>query len=128
MEQNTTGAAGLSLIARMTLNAQLLGHVKEKESITPGAPMAVMKLAMVTGKIIEVLGKLGFDLNAKPRIEKAFELEGGPEPVTMPRTPTAKFYDFDPNRKHGDRKKDNTAAMALLAQIRSMRARWTARP
>ena len=33
------------------------------------------------------------------------------------RNPTGHFYDFDPNRKPAQRKKDNAAAMALLARI-----------
>ncbi|MDF0606605.1 hypothetical protein HZU77_013225, partial [Neisseriaceae bacterium TC5R-5] len=37
--------------------------------------------------------------------------------VPTPRQPTTQFYDFDPNRKLSQRKKDNTAAMALLRQI-----------
>src|SRR5258706_13234246 len=34
-----------------------------------------------------------------------------------PRNPSAQFYDFDPQRKPAQRKKDNAAAMAILAKI-----------
>lgn len=34
-----------------------------------------------------------------------------------PRRSTNHLYDFDPNRKHSQRKRDNAAAMALLAKI-----------
>lgn len=34
-----------------------------------------------------------------------------------PRRSTSHLYDFDPDRKNGQRKRDNAAAMALLAQI-----------
>lgn len=116
MEQ-TTGTAPLSTVARMRLNAQLVGLVRDKTAIMPGAAMAAIKVARIAGQIIAVLGQLGVDLKAKVRESAAFELEGGPEPVAEPRKPTAKFFDFDPNRKHSQRKKDNAAAMALLDQI-----------
>lgn len=34
-----------------------------------------------------------------------------------PRRSTSQLYDFDPNRRHSQRKRDNAAAMALLAKI-----------
>ncbi|WP_175854390.1 hypothetical protein [Burkholderia anthina] len=41
---------------------------------------------------------------------------GDDEPVA-PRNQTAQYYEFDPNRKPAQRKKDNAAAMALLKRI-----------
>lgn len=108
---------GLTPIARMRLNAELMGLVRQKAAITPSVPMAALKAARVAAQIISVLGKLGVDLNAKKEEAQAFTLEGGPEPVPEPRTVTAQFYDFDPNRKHSERKKDNAAALDLLRQI-----------
>lgn len=40
--------------------------------------------------------------------------DAGPEPL---KRSTTKFYDFDPNRKPAQRKRENAAAMNLLAQI-----------
>lgn len=118
MEQNT-GAAQLSTVARMRLNAQLMGLVREKSSITLVGPMAALKVAKVASQIIAVLSQLGVDLGAKDREKAAFEVEGGPEPVEVPRMPSSHFYDFDPDRTNGQRKKDNAAAMALLTKIDS---------
>jgi hypothetical protein len=118
MEQNT-GAAQLSTVARMRLNAQLMGLVREKSSITLVGPMAALKVAKVASQIIAVLSQLGVDLGAKDREKAAFDVEGGPEPVEVPRMPSSHFYDFDPDRTNGQRKKDNAAAMALLAKIDS---------
>lgn len=114
MDQNNSP---ISAIARMRLSGQLIGRVKEQEAIDKAAPMAGMKLAVVAAAILKLLQEMGVNLNAGQREKEAFELEGGPEPVIEPRVPTAKFFDFDPNRKHGDRKKDNAAAMALLDSI-----------
>lgn len=118
MEQNT-GAAQLSTVARMRLNSQLMGLVREKSSITLVGPMAALKVAKVASQIIAVLSQLGVDLGAEDREKAAFDVEGGPEPVEVPRMPSSHFYDFDPDRTNGQRKKDNAAAMALLAKIDS---------
>lgn len=107
----------LTTVARMRLTAQLTGLVRDVTAIVPGSPMASMKKAKIGKQIVDLLGRLGIDLNAKAREAAAFELEDGPEPVEVPRAPSAKFYDFDPNRKHSQRKKDNEAAMGLLARI-----------
>ena len=114
MDQNNSP---ISAIARMRLRGQLLGRIKEQDAIDKTAPMAGMKQAVVAAAIVKLLQEMGVNLNAGQREKEAFELEGGPEPVIEPRVPTAKFFDFDPNRKHGDRKKDNAAAMALLDSI-----------
>ncbi len=115
MDQNN--AYVVSGLALMRLNSKLIGLVREKEAVDPAAPLSGMKMARVSAAILGVLTELGISLAPKTqREEQAFELEGGPEPVAA-RTPTAKFFDFDPNRKHGDRKKDNAAAMELLAKI-----------
>lgn len=106
--------ATLSPIARMKLNAELMGLVRDKSAIATTDPMAALKSARVASKIIGVLTSLGLDLKAKT-----------PEPVAVaepefsdePRSPSGKFYEFDPNRKTAQRKRDNVAAMALLARI-----------
>lgn len=115
MDQNNTPRT--HVVARMRLHARLTVLVREKEAINPTVPMAGMKVARVSASIAGVLKDLGIDLSADQRAKEAFELEGGPEPVEQPRKATARFFDFDPNRKHSQRKKDNAAALALLAQI-----------
>lgn len=115
MEQ-ISSVTTLSTVARMRLNARLMYLVREKSAIVPGAPMAALKVARVASQIIAVLGELGIDLNAKKREDAAFSGEP-PEPIEGPRAPTAKFYEFDPDRTQGQRKKDNEAAMELLRKI-----------
>jgi hypothetical protein len=44
--------------------------------------------------------------------------QGEDEPQA-PRNQTAQYYEFDPNRKPAQRKKDNAAAMSLLSRIDS---------
>jgi predicted RNA methylase len=119
MEQATDAGTKLSAIARLRLNAELMGLIRQKAALQPSEPMAALKAARISAQIVTALGKMGVDLNAKARENKAFTLDGGPEPVPEPRVVTAQFYDFDPNRKHGERKRDNAEAMALLRRIDS---------
>lgn len=114
-----TPAQPLSPIARMKLHAELTILARDKLALKNSAsePMAAFKVASIASKIVRNLTLLGIDLSAPRRTARAFELEGGPEPVEAERQVTAKFFDFDPNRKHSQRKKDNAAAMELLRQI-----------
>lgn len=82
-----------------------------------GAPMAALKSAKIASQIIVILGQLGVDLDAGRRAASAFQLEGGPEPVAQPRVLTAQFFDYDPNRKSSQRRRDNSEAIALLRRI-----------
>lgn len=123
MQQSPEGAVApasvsspLNTLARLKLNAELAGLLKEKAGL-PAGPMSALKGAKLASQILVVLGKLGVDLEAKKRENEAFALEGGPEPVPEPRKSTAHLYDFDPNRKTSQRRKDNGAAMELLRQI-----------
>lgn len=109
--------APISVLARLKLTSELTALLKDQAVIQPGAPMAALKSAKVASQIIVVLGKLGVDLDAGRRAASAFKLEGGPEPVAQPRVATAQFYDYDPNRKSSQRRKDNSEAMALLRRI-----------
>lgn len=111
--------APISVLARLKLTSELTALLKEQAVIQPGAPMAALKSAKVASQIIVVLGKLGVDLDAGRRAASAFQLEGGPEPVAQPRVSTAHFFDYDPNRKSSQRRKDNADAMALLRRIES---------
>lgn len=109
--------APISVLARLKLTSELTALLKEQAVIQPGAPMAALKSAKVASQIIVVLGKLGVDLEAGRRAASAFQLEGGPEPVAQPRVSTAHFFDYDPNRKSSQRRKDNAEAIALLRRI-----------
>lgn len=101
----------MSFLARLKLFSTLTALVAEKLAIAPSAPMAAFKAAMTSSKIVATLRLLGFDLKAPAPVTP-------PEPVdNTPRNPSAKFYDFDPDRKPAQRKRENVAAMALLAQI-----------
>jgi N-6 DNA Methylase/Helicase conserved C-terminal domain len=123
MQQTPEGAVApasvstpLNTLARLKLNAELAGLLKEKAGL-PAGPLSALKGAKLASQILVVLGKLGVDLEGKKRENEAFALEGGPEPVPEPRKSTAHLYDFDPNRKTSQRRKDNGAAMELLRQI-----------
>lgn len=107
-----------STIERLRLSAELVGLVKKKSEVGAG-PMGALQSAKLASQILGVLSKLGVDLAAKPREDKAFELEGGPEPVPEPRKVMAGVYNFDPNRKTSERRKDNTAAVDILRAVNS---------
>jgi predicted RNA methylase len=119
MDQSPASADNtpLSPIARLKLNAELLSLVRQKTGILSSDPLAALKSARVASNIITTLGKLGVDLNAKKRETAAFELEGGPDLPPEPRVLTAKYFDYDDARTHGQRKKDNAEAMALLRAL-----------
>jgi predicted RNA methylase len=110
--------AGVTLgaIERLKLSAELVGLVKKKGGLGAG-PLASLQGAKIAAQILVVLGKMGVDLKARDREAQAFELEGGPEPVAQPRKVMSKSYDFDPNRKTSQRRKDNSQAVELLRQI-----------
>lgn len=107
----------ITVIARLRLNARLISLGRDKEAIDPTAPMAAIKTVRIARQIIEVLAQLGVDLNAAEREREATALEGGPEPIGTPRPSTARFYEFNAERTQGQRKKDNKAALEMLARI-----------
>lgn len=80
------------------------------------------RLAIV-GKMVAALAQSAVQAVApKVLTEPAALLDVSPEDEAVangekPRRSTNHLYDFDPNRKHSQRKRDNAAAMALLAQI-----------
>lgn len=125
MQQTTLGAVApasvstpSNTLARLRLNAELAGLLKEKAGL-PTGPLSALKGAKLASQILVVLGKLGVNLDAKKQEAKAFELEGGPEPLPQPRNVTSHLYEFDPSRKTSQRRKDNGAALDLLRQIDS---------
>ena len=102
-------ASPVSAIARMKLNAELMGLVRSKKDIVSTSPMGMLANTRIASQIVDVLRRLGM---IQPKSEP-----GIAEVDSQPRNPSAKFYEFNPNRKHAQRKRDNAAAMALLAQI-----------
>lgn len=70
-------------------------------------------------------------LDSHPLVASADTGQGRPEPIGQPQVPgqepdhqtprqdTSHFYEFDPDRKPAQRKRENNAAMALLRQIES---------
>lgn len=108
--------AALSTIERLKLTAELVGLVKKRAEI-PAGPMAALQTAKLASQMIAVLAKLGVDLKAKDREDAAFAPEGEPDVPEAPRALTAVHYDFDPNRKTAQRRKDNSAAVDLLRKV-----------
>lgn len=109
-------ASPLDIMQRLRVQADITGLLKQRSSLDASDPMSGFKLAGIVAKIVQALKKLGADLRAPAR-EKAAFATTEPETPEQPRVLTAKFFDFDPNRKHGDRKRDNLQAMSLLKQI-----------
>jgi predicted RNA methylase len=111
--------APLSTLARLKIDAELVSLSRKRSTLTPGMPMFAFNVARLGSKIIALLRQRGTDLNGQARENKAFAGDGAPELPAKPRVATGHLYDFDPNRKHGERKKDNKAAMALLDMVNS---------
>ena len=74
--------------------------------------LMIMKLSRRISEIIALL------MGGKP-VEAAEPVAQQDDQAGATRNPTAQFYDYDQNRKPAQRKKENAAAMALLAQIES---------
>lgn len=110
-------APALSVLDRLKIDAELTKLARERAAMSPGASMFAFKLAQLASKIVALLTRRGADLRAPVREREAFATEGAPDVPEQPKASTEQFYDFDPNRKHGERKKDNAAAMALLRSI-----------
>lgn len=110
-------SAPLSIVARLRIDAELVALSRKRASLVPGTPMFAFNVARVASRIVQLLRQRGTDLDGKKRENGAFASDGPADVPAEPRVPTARLYEFDPNRKHGERKKDNTAAMELLRQI-----------
>lgn len=106
---DAAGALPIPAIARMKMNAELMGLVRKKKDITSTTPMGMLANTRIASQIVDVLRRLGM---IQPKAEPVIA-----EVDNQPRNPSAKFYEFDSNRKHAQRKRDNAAAMVLLAQI-----------
>lgn len=98
--------AGLSALARAKwLRALAMAATDYKTATSPLAKAKALK-ARNEARLALGLGR------AAPAVAQ----ESAPE-VREPRKATSQFYEFDPNRKHAQRKKDNAEAMALLRKI-----------
>lgn len=111
MNPTLDDATPVSAMARMKMNAEMMGLVRQKIDITPTTPLAGVKMARVSAQIIDLLRRMGLSIPKVQPVSPVAPVDAGP------RNPSAKFYEFDPNRKHAQRKRDNLAAMALLDQI-----------
>lgn len=103
-------------MAAMRIASQLMAKIQERE----GLASALLKVRNA-GEIMELVRQLTG--NAQPEPEKTPPAPVAEEPDAdedaAPRNPTAHLYNYDPNRKPAQRKRENAAAMALLAQIDS---------
>ncbi|WP_347246672.1 hypothetical protein [Thermomonas sp.] len=98
--------AGLSALARAKwLRALAMAATDYKTATSPLLKAKALK-ARNEARLALGLGR------AAPAVAQ----ESAPE-VREPRKATSQFYEFDPNRKHAQRKKDNAEAMALLRKI-----------
>ncbi len=106
----------LTTLQKLKIDAELAGLVRQRMALQPGVPMFAFKVATIAARIVVLLRERGVDLDAKARELKAFEGDA-PEVLEKPRAPAGHLYEFDESRTHGQRKKDNAAAMELLRRI-----------
>lgn len=110
-------APALSVLEKLKIDAGLTSLVRQRMAMQPTMPLYAFHVARVASQIVELLRKRGIDLNGKARELKAFASDGAADMPAQPRKVTANLYEFDQSRTHGQRKKDNAAAMALLRAI-----------
>lgn len=104
-------AAKLSLKERISLNVELNGARQELKS----KPALMRRLGLLR-RINEIRARLqGSALATAAEAQPADPTPDNPAPAV--RTPQGHLYEFDPNRKLSQRKRDNAAALALLRQI-----------
>lgn len=109
----------LSVVEKLKIDAELTSLVRRRIALTPTMPMYAFNVARVASQIIELLRKRGTDLRGQAREREAFASDGPPDVPAQPRAQTSRLYAFDQDRTHSQRKKDNSAAMALLSMIDS---------
>lgn len=106
----------LTTLQKLKIDAELAGLVRQRMALQAGVPMYAFKVATVAARIVVLLRERGVDLDGKARELKAFAGEA-PDVPEAPRAPTGGLYEFDEGRTHGQRKKDNAAALSLLRLI-----------
>ena len=110
-------------VARLKLIGELLSRKKLLSETSADARIERLKLVRRMLEIRKILGA------ASPPADTAQEeppvaIDEGPEDATYEevgesRNPAARFYDFNPNRKPAQRRRENATAIALLRQIRA---------
>ena len=110
---DAVGSGGL--LARLKLVGEL-AKIKVGLKDVGDGPLASVKRLKLASRANQIRVDLGANAaRAEPVSQRQ---EGGEEPQA-PRNQTAQYYEFDPNRKPAQRKKDNAAAMSLLSRIDS---------
>lgn len=110
-------ASAVSILEKLKIHASLGTLLRQYATLVSQAgSQYAFKRAHIGGQMLALLVRLGVDTRAKAREVEAFKAEAA-EPLEQPRQVRGELYEFDPNRTHGQRKKDNAAAMELLRQI-----------
>ena len=108
---DAVGSGGL--LARLKLVGELAKIKVGLKDVGDGPLAAVKRL-----KLASRANQIRVDLGAHAaRAEPVAQQQEGSEEPQAPRNQTAQYYEFDPNRKPAQRKKDNAAAMSLLSRI-----------
>ncbi|WP_374566028.1 N-6 DNA methylase [Ideonella sp.] len=115
----------VNAVERMRLAVELGALLRQKVAAEAQGTLGTLQRLQITAKIGALLVRLGAvvakttapAIDEPPEAAAAFQPDGDAEILARPRVATAQFFDFDPNRKHAQRKRDNAQALALLAQI-----------
>jgi hypothetical protein len=113
---SAVGSGGV--LARLKLVGEL-ARVKAELKDVNGA-LARLKLSARANQIRAELGAMKTATGGAAEGEQPAEpanAASGDDVPPAPRNQTAQYYEFDPNRKPAQRKKDNAEAMALLRRI-----------
>jgi hypothetical protein len=111
------GTAPITKLARLKIDNELIGLARERLALKEGMTLYAFKVARIASRILVLLRQRGADLSTQSRVLAAFASDAAPQVPAKPRAATGQFYEFNPNRKHSERKKDNAAAIALLRDI-----------
>lgn len=109
---------GGGVLARLKL-VGALARIKTDLKVAGSGPAATLARLKLVARANQIRMELGAQATPPPASENQApdpEQPKSNEPPA-PRNQTAQYYEFDPNRKPAQRKKDNTAAMALLRRI-----------
>lgn len=109
------GSGGL--LARLKLVGEL-AKIKAGLKASVAGPLAAVQRLRSISRANQIRMELGATQPKAPAPAPLSAPDTAPEDAPLtPRNPTAQFYEFDPNRRQAQRKKDNAAAIALLARI-----------
>ncbi len=115
LESSVLDSATLSPLERLKLLAEAQKLASDIGTLGSGAETALQRLKLVARaqQLIAMLGGVSVESGEDQKVES--ELTEDTE--LEEKRSGGKFYDFDPVRKHAQRKRDNTAAMKILADI-----------